>query len=174
MYISRNFTDVCENVKIRWELKNNCKNMWNFCGECGGSLWPLRTGLNYSFGTKKYWQKIRNFDGFFRIFPHFSAFLNEFGHFCTDPWNSDKISSKFRGEIAIFMSNLRKFEWIEFWIDSFLPKLWRLFCWNFEIWAVQKYVNLVDLVKRFPTNIYLQKSASIQQRTSLSKFEENE
>jgi len=35
---------------------------------------------------------------------------------------------------------------------------------------VQKYVNLVDLVKSFPTSIYLQKSASIQPRTSLSKF----
>ena len=45
-----------------------------------------------------------------------------------------------------------------------------IFGWNFEIWAVQKYVNLVDLVKSFPTNIYLQKSASIQPRTSLSKF----
>ena len=42
--------------------------------------------------------------------------------------------------------------------------------WNFEIWAVQKYINLVDLVKSFPTRIYLQKSASIQTRTSLSKF----
>ena len=30
------------------------------------------------------------------------------------------------------------------------------FSWNFEIWAVQKYVHLVDLVKNFPTNIYLQ------------------
>ena len=35
---------------------------------------------------------------------------------------------------------------------------------------MQKFVNLVDLVKSFPTNIYLQKSASIQPRTSLSKF----
>ena len=26
-----------------------------------------------------------------------------------------------------------------------MTKLWRLFCWNFEIWAVQKYENLVDL-----------------------------
>ena len=34
----------------------------------------------------------------------------------------------------------------------------------------KKYVNLVDLVKSFPTSIYLQKSASIQPRTSLSKF----
>ena len=48
--------------------------------------------------------------------------------------------------------------------------------WNIEVWAVQKHVNLVDLVKSFPTNIqylllfsiYLQKSASIQPRTSLS------
>ena len=35
---------------------------------------------------------------------------------------------------------------------------------------MQKYVHLVDLVKSFPTSIYLQKSASIQPRTSVSKF----
>ena len=46
-----------------------------------------------------------------------------------------------------------------------------IFDWNFEVWAVQKYANLVDLVKSFPTSIYVQKSASIQPRTSLSKFE---
>ena len=66
------------------------------------------------------------------------------------------------------------------------------FFWNFGVWAVQIYVkpvymfmitfsisvlfsqrthvNLVDLAKRFPTCISLQKSASIQPRTSLSKF----
>ena len=33
-----------------------------------------------------------------------------------------------------------------------------------------KYVNLVDLVKSFPASIYLQKSASIQPRTSPSKL----
>ena len=27
-------------------------------------------------------------------------------------------------------------------------------CWNIEVWAVQKHVTLVDLVKSFPTNIY--------------------
>ena len=32
-------------------------------------------------------------------------------------------------------------------------------------------VNLVDLVKSFPTNIFLQNLASIQQRTSLIKFD---
>ena len=34
---------------------------------------------------------------------------------------------------------------------------------------MQKHVNLVDLVKSFPTNIYSQKSASIQPRTTLLK-----
>ena len=35
---------------------------------------------------------------------------------------------------------------------------------------MQKHVNLVDLVKSFPTSIFLQKLASIQQRTSPIKF----
>ena len=35
---------------------------------------------------------------------------------------------------------------------------------------MQKHVNLVDLVKSFPTNILLQDLASIQKRTSLVKF----
>ena len=43
--------------------------------------------------------------------------------------------------------------------------------WNIEVWAVQKHVNLVDLVKSFPTNILLQNLASIQKRTSPVKFD---
>ena len=35
---------------------------------------------------------------------------------------------------------------------------------------MQKHVNLVDLVKSFPTNIFLQSLASIQRRTSPLKF----
>ena len=35
---------------------------------------------------------------------------------------------------------------------------------------MQKHVNLVDLVKSFPTNIYLQNLASIRRRTSPVKF----
>ena len=35
---------------------------------------------------------------------------------------------------------------------------------------MQKYVNLVDLVKSFPMNIYLRHLASIQERTSPLKF----
>ena len=47
------------------------------------------------------------------------------------------------------------------------------FCWNFEIWAVQRIANLVDLEKWRKMSIYLQKSASIQPRTGLSKFAKN-
>ena len=36
---------------------------------------------------------------------------------------------------------------------------------------MQKHVNLVDLVKSFPTNILLQNLASIQKRTSTIKFD---
>ena len=42
--------------------------------------------------------------------------------------------------------------------------------WNYEIWAVQRHVNLVDLVKSFPTHILLQNLASIQPITSPFKF----
>ena len=35
---------------------------------------------------------------------------------------------------------------------------------------MQKHVNLVDLVKSFPTNIFLQNLASIQKRTNPVKF----
>merc|ERR1711904_329579 len=41
---------------------------------------------------------------------------------------------------------------------------------NFEIRARCKGVHCVDLGESFPTSIYLQKSASIQPRTSRSKF----
>ena len=35
---------------------------------------------------------------------------------------------------------------------------------------MQKHVNHVDLVKSFPTNVFLQNLASIQKRTSPKKF----
>ena len=43
----------------------------------------------------------------------------------------------------------------------------------FEIWAVQRIAKLVDLEKCFPMSIWLQRLASIQKRTSLSKFAKN-
>ena len=46
-----------------------------------------------------------------------------------------------------------------------------IFGWNFEIEERCKGVHCVDLGESFPTSLYLQKSASIQPRTSPSKFE---
>ena len=45
-----------------------------------------------------------------------------------------------------------------------------IFGWNFEIEERCKGVHCVDLGESFPTSIHLQKSASIQPRTSPSKF----
>ena len=45
----------------------------------------------------------------------------------------------------------REISEIQFFIRE---KMLTIFGWNFEIWAVQKYVNLVDLVKSFQTSIY--------------------
>ena len=66
-------------------------------------------------------------------------------------------------------NSTQKIRKIQF-IFSFAKKMLTIFDWNFEVWAVQKCANLVDLVKSFATSIYLQKPASIQPRTSLSKF----
>ena len=55
---------------------------------------------------------------------------------------------------------------IEWFIIHFRKKF-DDFDWNFEVWAVQKYANLGDRVKSFPTSIHLQKSVSIQPRKSL-------
>ena len=54
--------------------------------------------------------------------------------------NFIKISKKNTNFHAFFM---------KIWMNNYstyskMTKLWRLFCWNFEIWAVQKYENLVD------------------------------
>jgi hypothetical protein len=45
-----------------------------------------------------------------------------------------------------------------------------IFGWNFGFEERCKGVHCVDLGESFPTSIYLQKSASIQPRTSSSKF----
>ena len=44
--------------------------------------------------------------------------------------------------------------------------------WIFEKLGLEEITEIVDLVKRFPMSIWLQKSASIQTRTSLLKFED--
>ena len=48
---------------------------------------------------------------------------------------------------ALSIKISQNFEWIIIQYYSESSKLWRGFCWNFEIWAVQRIVNLVDLEK---------------------------
>ena len=80
--------------------------------------------------------------------------------------NPDKISWKIHRKKC----KIRRTTWKTFGNSWFIrEKMLTIFGWNFEIWAVQKYINLVDLVKSFPTSIYFQKSASIQPRTSRLK-----
>ena len=61
---------------------------------------------------------------------------------------------------------------IELWFNSIfnVAKLSTIFTKKIEFGAVQKDVNLVDLEKCCNMSIYLQNLASIQPRTSLSKF----
>ena len=72
------------------------------------------------------------------------------------------MSSRIRRKNAKFDTKNEKPE-IQLFIRE---KMLTIVVWNFEIWAVQKYVNLVDLGESFPTHIYLQNMASIQPRTS--------
>ena len=74
----------------------------------------------------------------------------------------------FSGNSVKFRQNLvRKFGEVKiarFWrcylkICEKMPKLVTKKSWNIEVWAVQKHVNLVDLIKSFPTNIFLQNLA---------------
>ena len=56
------------------------------------------------------------------------------------------------------------------WIFTKNADFWnRFFCWNFEIAAVQKYANLVELEKCGQTHIFLQNFVLIQPRPSPPK-----
>ena len=77
--------------------------------------------------------------------------------------NSDKFSSKSGRKSFIFHSENE----ISFFI---LRNFVQIFWWNFEIEAVQKCDNLVELEKCCKMRIWTQKSASKQKRTSLPKF----
>ena len=73
---------------------------------------------------------------------------------------SSKKTVTFGEKDAIFAKNLEK-----------IPKILGKILLNFQIRAVQRCDNLVELEKCFPTSIWLQNFVSIQQRTSLDKFE---
>ena len=73
----------------------------------------------------QFFTNFRNFTDFSSKFCKISGIFNEFRHFGTCSRNPDKISSKFRWEIAFFM---KKSE-ISIEISIFnLAKLWLIFC----------------------------------------------
>ena len=82
---------------------------------------------------------------------------------CEIPIKFDAFSAKIGAKIA-------KFQWFCLKFMKMSPKFATKICWIFEVGEVQRNINLVDLAKSFQTSIYLQKSASIQPRTSRSKF----
>ena len=85
-------------------------------------------------------------------------------------WNSEKFSSKFDRKIAEFDRKNAKFR-EKMNIHLFIrAKSLTVFNWIFEIGAVQKYVNLVDLEKCCKMSIWLQRLASMTSITTLSKF----
>ena len=106
-------------------------------------------------GTRmKKWNEKWNFSqipeisSIFRIF--LALFLKIFRTFVISwnfSWNSDKISSKFSRKITKFID----FCWNENENEnenvSFRQNFGRVFSWNFEVWAVQRNINLVDLEK---------------------------
>ena len=126
----------------------------------------VRTRLN---NIEYYWIIVTDF----RILGNFLICFRKFDWKSTDGtlfWNLARNpktnSSKILRKNAKFDEKLKKSE-----IQLFNhEKMLTIFGWNFEIEERCKGVHCVDLGESFPTSVYLQKSASIQPRTSPSKF----
>ena len=73
-------------------------------------------------------------------------------------------------ETAVVLACSAKFGKICEFLEKKKAKISAIFNENFEIRERCKGVHCVDLGESFPTSSYLQKSASIQPRTSLVKF----
>ena len=116
---------------------------------------PVGTRLNNSFERMNNLISFGILTKFSQFFQNFLQFSANFDIFWRCSWNSDKISSRFRRKIPIFMRFSWNLNWINYSTYSKMTKLWRLFCWNFEIWAVQKYENLVDLENPEKMSIWL-------------------
>ena len=85
------------------------------------------------------------------------------------PLHKDKLRTTAgdRGGAGLFSKILAKFA--NFWKKK-TAKISAIFNENFEIRERCKGVHCVDLGESFPTHIFLQNLASMQQRTSLVKF----
>ncbi len=91
--------------------------------------------------------------------PMIFGFFRYLEEICEIPIKFDAFSAKIGAKIA-------KFQWFCLKFMKMSPKFATKICWIVEVGEVQRNINLVDLAKSFQTSIYLQKSASIQPRTS--------
>ena len=131
----------------KWRQKNDCIfssifiDFWLRFGTLGGpkrlqnwSQFPFKNEMK-----KWYFSQFPEISVIFRMF--LALFIKNsiyYVIFWTFPWNADKNSSNFRRKNA---KSHRKHAMKM----NFIPaKSLTIFCWNFEIWAVQKYVHLVD------------------------------
>ena len=91
------------------------------------------------------------------------GFFRYLEEICEIPRKFDAFSAKIGAKIA-------KFQWFCLKFMKMSPTFATKICWIVEVGEVQRNINLVDLAKSFQTSIYLQKSASIQPRTSYLIF----
>ena len=83
----------------------------------------------------EFFDQFRNFHQHFSEFSKFSAILTEFGYFGACSRNSDKISSQFRRDIAVFVRKL----WCSDWIFNIqFRKIDDDFWLNFRDWSGAK------------------------------------
>ena len=82
--------------------------------------------------------------------------------------NSEKFSLKF---VQSLMKIAEKSRFLHEFQQNMKKSLTKI-CEDFEFRAVQRCENLVDLEKRCKMSIWTQKSALIQLRTSLLKFDD--
>ena len=96
--------------------------------------------------------QIPGISSIFRIFiALFRKISRQFVISWTYLWNSGKFYQIFAEKSQISSKNKN-----EKWNFIFIPaKIWTVFSWNFEIWAVQKYENLVDLENPEKMSIWL-------------------
>ena len=90
---------------------------------------------------------LRQFRKFLAFFLIFLAFLSKNVEFLQFSRILREIPTKFHQNLAEKLQNSSIFCWNEMNFSSFWPKFRTVFCWNFEICAVQRIVKLVDLEK---------------------------
>ena len=96
--------------------------------------------------------QILEISSIFQIFP--TLFLKISRHFVIS-WQFLRNSGKFY-QIFAEKSQISSKNADEKWNFIFIPaKIWTVFCWNFEIWAVQKNANLADLENPEKMSIWL-------------------